>query len=131
MRMQYIYKALVTDVIDGDTVWTAIDLGFNIVKNVKIRLAGIDSKELKDKANREKALAAKKYLEDKVLNKEVKLKSLKPGKYNERYIGFLYFDGAKESVNDQMVRDGFASPYDNKRKESKPDEGKTDESKTD
>lgn len=107
----YRYKAMVLRVIDGDTIKVAIDLGFNMIRQTRIRLAGIDCVELKDKNNLEKALAAKKYTEDRLLNKEVMLKSLKPGKYHDRYIAFIYLDGEKESFNDKMVKDGYASPY--------------------
>ena len=120
----YRYKTMVTDVIDGDTVRVAIDLGFGLVYQTKVRLAGIDCAELRDKKNREKALAAKKYAEEKLLDKVVILKTLKTGKYG-RYIAFLYFEGDKESFNDQMVRDGFAEPY--KKSTPRPTKKKEDE----
>jgi micrococcal nuclease len=105
------YKALVLRVVDGDTIKVAIDLGFNIVLQTKIRLAGIDSAELRDKATQEKAEAAKKYVEEHLLSKEIILKSLKTEKYG-RYLAFIYFEGEKESFNDRMVREGFATMYD-------------------
>lgn len=114
MKVQYKYKALITDVSDGDTVRAVVDLGFYITKEVKIRLAAIDAAELRSKTDegKQKALAAKKFLEDRVLNKEVVLKSLKPGKYNERYIGFIYLEDAGEkSVNDEMLEKKLAVPY--------------------
>ena len=120
MVFQYRYKALVIEIIDGDTIWMVVDLGFNVLKKLKLRLAGIDSAELKDKNNIKKALAAKSYLEDKVLNKEVIVKSLKPGKYSERYIDFLYSEGDAESYNDKMLKKGLVSVYNGgKRKNTK------------
>jgi micrococcal nuclease len=110
------YKALVLRVVDGDTISVAIDLGFNLVLQTKIRLAGIDAAELRDKTTSEKALAAKKYAEERLLNKEVILKSLKTEKYG-RYLAFIYFEGEKESFNDKMVREGFAVPYDKNKLE--------------
>ena len=120
----YTYNALVTRVIDGDTVVVAVDLGFRIVRTIKIRFAGIDSYELKDKNNLEKALAAKKYLEETILNKEVMLKSLKPGKYHDRYIAFIYLDNNRKSVNDIMVEKGLVKSYRNKKKAIKKNENK-------
>ncbi len=116
------YNAMVTRIVDGDTVVVAVDLGFRIVRTIKIRFAGIDSYELKDKKNLEKALAAKKYLEETILNKEIMLKSLKPGKYHDRYIAFLYLDNSKKSVNDIMIEKGLVNPYTNKKRVIKKNE---------
>ena len=42
----YQYKAIITKVIDGDTVDVDIDLGFDVwLKNQRIRLYGIDTPE--------------------------------------------------------------------------------------
>ena len=105
----YRYNAVVTRVIDGDTIKAAIDLGFGIVYQPNsLRLAGIDCPELRKDG--EKALAAKKYVEDAVLNKEVSLKSLKTGKYG-RYLVFIYQEGKKQSLNDELVEKGLAKAY--------------------
>lgn len=112
MAFLYKYKALITQVYDGDTVWALIDLGFNVIKKTKLRLAGIDTKEMNDEKNKAKAEAAKAYLKEQVEGKEVEIKSLKPGKYNERYIAFLYQQGELESINDTMVKLGHAVAYD-------------------
>ena len=120
----YKYNAMIIRVIDGDTVVAAVDLGFRIIRTIKIRFAGIDSYELKDKKNLEKALAAKKYLEETILNKEVMLKSLKPGKYHDRYIAFLYLDNNKKSVNDIMIEKDLVKPYTNKKRVIKKNENK-------
>ena len=111
MAFLYKYKALITKVHDGDTVWALIDLGFNVIKKTKLRLAGIDSKEMNDTKNKEKAEAAKKYLKDEIEGKEIEIKSLKPGKYHERYIAFLYKIGDIESYNDKMIKLGHAVQY--------------------
>ena len=119
----FVRKAVVTDVYDGDTVKVVADLGFGIFTKQTVRLAGIDTAELRDKKNLAKAEGAKKFLVDAVLNKEVTLKSLKPklDKYG-RYIAFLYFDDQEKSVNDQMVDNGHAKPYDGKRKRPSHDD---------
>ncbi len=42
----YEYKAVVTRVVDGDTVDVDIDLGFNVwLKKQRIRLYGLDTPE--------------------------------------------------------------------------------------
>ena len=64
----YRRKALITRVIDGDTVKAVVDLGFGVnYQPNSFRLAGIDCPELRK--DPEKAQAAKKYVEDQILNK--------------------------------------------------------------
>ena len=42
----YVYKAVVLDVVDGDTLLLDIDIGFDIKKKQRIRLASLDAPEL-------------------------------------------------------------------------------------
>ena len=45
---QYLYKATVTEVYDGDTITVDIDLGLNVwLKDQTLRLLGIDTPELR------------------------------------------------------------------------------------
>ena len=61
----------VTRVVDGDTIYGDIDLGFNFgARKMEFRLAEVNTPEIKG-ANRTAGLAAKEYVEDKILNKEV------------------------------------------------------------
>ena len=41
MKPQYIYKATVQKVVDGDTVDLLIDCGFNILRTERIRFYGV------------------------------------------------------------------------------------------
>ena len=43
MKPQYIYKATVTKVVDGDTVDLLVDCGFNIIRKERIRFYGVDA----------------------------------------------------------------------------------------
>jgi micrococcal nuclease len=47
MSTPYLYKATLLDVIDGDTIWVHVDVGFEIMTKEKLRFKGIDSPELK------------------------------------------------------------------------------------
>jgi endonuclease YncB( thermonuclease family) len=42
----YAYRATVSRIIDGDTLWATVDLGFNHWTDVKLRLRGIDAPEV-------------------------------------------------------------------------------------
>lgn len=49
----YVYKAVVDRVIDGDTLLLRIDLGFQVWKEQRVRLAGIDTPPMDDPKGRE------------------------------------------------------------------------------
>lgn len=70
------YKAIITNVIDGDTFDMDIDLGFHIHIHERVRLLDIDTPE-KFGAEKELGLIVKQYAEDKFLGKEVIIKSEK------------------------------------------------------
>jgi micrococcal nuclease len=106
----------ITAVVDGDTIDVDIDLGFDISFSSRVRLAGIDTPESRTKDLKEKTLGleAKDYLKYKIKDaKQIVIKTEKPDsseKYG-RILGWLYLDGAKLSVNEQMIEDGYAWGY--------------------
>jgi micrococcal nuclease len=114
----YIYRIKsVTKVVDGDTIDADIDLGFDISLTKRIRLAGIDTPESRTTNLKEKALGLeskewiKKALEG---AKDIIIKTEKPDsteKYG-RIIGHLFINGQEISLNNQMIEEGYALPYD-------------------
>jgi micrococcal nuclease len=106
----------VTNVVDGDTIDVEIDLGFDISFSSRVRLAGIDTPESRTTNKAEKALGleAKEYVKSKIKDaKDVVIKTEKMDsseKYG-RILGWLYLDGSKVSVNEQMIADGYAWGY--------------------
>jgi micrococcal nuclease len=106
----------VNNVVDGDTIDVEIDLGFDISFSSRVRLAGIDTPEsrTKDKAEKLLGLEAKEYVKSKIKDaKDVVIKTEKMDsseKYG-RILGWLYLDGSKVSVNEQMIADGYAWGY--------------------
>lgn len=70
------YKALITNVVDGDTFDMDIDLGFNIHIHERVRLLDIDTPE-KFGAEKDLGLIVKQYAVDHFLHKEVIIKSEK------------------------------------------------------
>ena len=70
------YKAIITNVVDGDTFDMDIDLGFNIHIHERVRLLDIDTPEKFGK-EKELGLIMKNYAIDKFLSKEVIIKSEK------------------------------------------------------
>jgi len=59
IRPIYTYRAVVSRVIDGDTVEVVIDLGFHITSTLRVRVLGIDAPELFSGDGRDAGLKAK------------------------------------------------------------------------
>ena len=111
----YLYNARVTNVVDGDTVDAAVDLGFYVTVNVRFRLYGINTPELTDKdpVTRAKAVEAKQFTADKLLNKPVVMQTYKTDKYG-RWLADIYVAPAAptdKSVNQQLLEAHLAVPY--------------------
>ena len=100
-------------VIDGDTIDVAIDLGFHITLNQRIRLKDIDAAETRTKDLEEKAegLRAKEWLEKELAREgEWIIDTYKEDKYG-RMLGTLYLIGDPVTVNERMLNEGIANPY--------------------
>ena len=109
----------ITKVIDGDTVDVVIDLGFNLSKKERVRLAGIDTPESRTRDAEEKVfgLEAKAYLKTRLENCEkLIVKTEKDGKYG-RMLGWFYSYEEETSINIEMVEKGYAWEYDGGKKE--------------
>ena len=105
----YQYNAIITKVVDGDTVHACVDLGFNISYSIKVRLADIDTPETyrpKSEAERQHGYEAKTRLTELVDGVEVTITSKKdPGIYG-RYTAEIFLpDGM--SVADILKAEGF------------------------
>ena len=112
----YEYKVKVIEVVDGDTIDVAIDLGFDIFTNKRIRLAGIDCPESRTTDLHEKKLGteAKEYLKQLIGNaSNVVVKTLATDTYEKygRVLGQVYIDSSAISVNDLLISRGYAWSY--------------------
>jgi len=114
----YVYRIKsVGRVVDGDTIDADIDLGFDISLTKRIRLAGIDTPESRTRDLKEKELGidAKNWLKHQLEDTfDVVIRTEKPDsteKYG-RIIGHLFINGQDESLNNQMITEGYALPYD-------------------
>jgi micrococcal nuclease len=54
-KQLFLYKGILTRVVDGDTIKGTLDLGFDTWKCVTIRIAGIDTPEVRTRDLEEKA----------------------------------------------------------------------------
>lgn len=105
------------EIIDGDTIDVRIDLGFDISLKKRVRLNGIDTPESRTTDLHEKkyGLEAKEWLKHKltdaqhiVINTELPDSTEKYG----RILGTIFVNNETESVNDQLVKGGYAWVYD-------------------
>ena len=108
-------------VLDGDTIDVVIDLGFDLTKTERVRIAGVDTPEKRTRDLEEKALGldATNWLKEKLTetikgDEELTIRTeLKGGvgKYG-RLLGWLYVGDSAVSLNQLMIQEGYAWPYD-------------------
>lgn len=109
----YQYKAQVVRVVDGDTFIAMIDMGFDTFVSKYVRLAGINTAELKssDPVERQKAQQGKDALEHILpIGTEFYLDSKKLDPYR-RPIAVVQLPGQEKTINQQMLDSGLARVY--------------------
>ena len=111
----------INKVVDGDTIDVTIDLGFDLYKKERVRIAGVDTPEKRTRDLEEKELGLdatnwmKENLEgaidgDDELTIRTELKG-GVGKYG-RLLGWLYVGDEEISLNELMITEGYAWAYD-------------------
>ena len=108
-------------VVDGDTIDVTIDLGFDLYKKERVRVAGVDTPEKRTRDLEEKALGIdatnwiKEKLKDAIDGDDDLIIRTElvggTGKYG-RLLGWLYIGDGSLSINEQMITEGYAFPYD-------------------
>ena len=108
-------------VLDGDTIDVTIDLGFDLFKKERVRVAGVDTPEKRTRNLEEKALGIdatnwlKEKLESAVAGDDDLIIRTEldggVGKYG-RLLGWLYVGDSDVSLNEQMITEGYAHSYD-------------------
>ena len=112
----------IVKVLDGDTIDVLIDLGFDLFKKERVRIAGVDTPEKRTRDLEEKALGIdatnwlKKKLEDTIAGDGDELTIRTElvggtGKYG-RLLGWFYINEDLISLNEQMITEGYAWAYD-------------------
>lgn len=110
------YVRKVENVVDGDTIDVLIDLGFDILFQSRVRLAGIDTPESRTKDLKEKALGleSKEYLKKSLKDAKsvvIKTEKMDSSEKYGRILGWVYINGDTVSLNDMMINDGYAWGY--------------------
>ncbi|ORT58229.1 thermonuclease family protein [Streptomyces sp. CB03238] len=112
----YQYPAKIVEIVDGDTVDTELDLGFDVVTRQRIRLYGINAPEKNTQAGRD----ARQFVVDWVRQHTpaITLHTVQTAKGSDarekygRYLGTLTAASAGDSLNDALIAAGLAKPYD-------------------
>ena len=113
-------------VLDGDSIDGIIDLGFDLAKTERVRIAGVDTPEKRTRNLEEKALGidATEWLKDKLEgaidgDDDLVIRTELVGgvgKYG-RLLGWLYIGDSDLSLNEQMITEGYAWAYDGGKKQ--------------
>ena len=111
------YEYKITEIVkiyDGDTITVIVDLGFGVYKTEKIRLAGIDTPEIRGD-ERPAGLVSRDWLRERLYtafetNQDLILRTIKDrkGKYG-RYLGWIFVN--EVNVNEELITEGLAIVY--------------------
>ena len=107
--------------VDGDTIDVTIDLGFDLYKKERVRVAGVDTpeKRTRDLDEKELGIDATNWMKEKLEgaidgDDDLVIRTELVGgmgKY-DRLLGWLYIGDAELSLNEQMITEGYAWAYD-------------------
>jgi endonuclease YncB( thermonuclease family) len=112
----HVYEATVERVIDGDTLLVVLDLGFDVLKRQRLRLARIDTPAVDTPAG----AAARDFVQDELARVEfVMLKTDKIDLYG-RYVAHVFYEPEEHNeaqvfatgryLNQRLVDQGLAEP---------------------
>jgi len=107
----YVYNAVITNVVDGDTIDARVDLGFYASVNIRFRLNGIDTPELTstDASVRMVAVKAREFVKQ-FNGQSITLHSYKTDKYG-RWLADIFVQGSTKSLNQTLLEENLAVPY--------------------
>lgn len=109
----YYYRAKVVHIYDGDTMTVDVDLGLMTWhKDVKLRLEGIDTPELRGDERPEGLAVRDKIREWLPVGTEITIQTFKDekGKFG-RWLARIWLDEGGESLNAKILKENMARPY--------------------
>ena len=111
-EMSFTYRAYVEEVIDGDTLWLHIDLGFGNMTRHKVRLRGIDAPELAKSGGQRAKRFVQRALSNEQLatSNEILIRSSKSDRY-DRYLADVFYGKDETYLNQQLLDEGLAVGY--------------------
>lgn len=100
----FTYKAVVLNVVDGDTIDVRVDLGFRIFTTQRIRLSRIDTPERGQNGFAE----ARDFLIDLIEGKTITLRTHGVSKWGH-FLGDVILDG--QDINQLLLEKNLARPW--------------------
>lgn len=100
----FTYKAVVLNVVDGDTIDVRVDLGFRIFTTQRIRLSRIDTPERDQNGFAE----ARDFLIDLIEGKTITLRTHNVSKWGH-FLGDVILDG--QDINRLLLEKNLARPW--------------------
>lgn len=120
----YTYRAKVLRVIDGDSLQALVDLGFHIKIEIRFRLLGVDTPELRPRKGKhfeteaerqiiiEAAKKARDFVRDVIENKTVRIETEKSDSFGRFLARVWYTVGDTEvELNQDLLDRGLAEVY--------------------
>lgn len=102
----YEYQAKVIRVVDADTIWCRVDLGFRLYREISLRFEGINAPELSTQEGKDARDRLKQIL---TVDSDIVIRTYRdPGAY-DRYTAKVFLDGT--NLNDWLIAEGLAVPY--------------------
>ena len=97
----YTFKAICTNVVDGDTVDIMLDCGFKIIAERRVRLLEVDTPE----RGQENFKEATEFTKSKVLDKEIYVQTYKDDAFG-RYLATIFYEenGVMYCLNDELKK---------------------------
>lgn len=103
----YTYNAELIKVVDGDTVWVRVDLGFRLYRDINLRVGNINAPEMKTAEGK----IAKSVAQTWFVNRKLVIKTERdPGSY-DRYTAEIVDAVTGEDFGKYMVDSGNAVAY--------------------
>jgi micrococcal nuclease len=109
------YKAKLIRVIDGDTMVMSVDLGFYIQQEMRLRLARVDTPELRGE-HKERGMKAKKFVQEQLENQIIAIRTYKVEKWG-RFLADVYYNDSGslrdlfdkgKNLSDRLVEENLA-----------------------
>jgi endonuclease YncB( thermonuclease family) len=116
-RACYVYPAAVERVVDGDTLWVWLDLGFGDLARQNLRLRGIDAPEM----NTSEGRSCRSYVVDCIAGCDrIVVSTSRPDKFGRYLADLFYLPGETDAemirakgtfLNQQLLDEGLAKRY--------------------
>lgn len=110
------YRALCTEVYDGDTYTMLVDLGFHTYVTIRVRLKSVDTPEIrtKDPVEKQAGFSSRDRVKELILDQPCVIVTDKDTTSFDRWIAEVFYfgeDGAMIHLGQQLLDEGHGQPF--------------------